>query len=318
MNEDMKDAISVAAEAEAGGDGLDGDGGVPAEPDPPAVASIRSVLRKLEGKKEELHLVEIIAANMERMTDIKCTQKQWKKLEQAASSSVTSAVDSAFMESDSDSEIDDGGLGGKPAAKAKPPGPPAGFMDTDSDSDDGKKPAKAAAAPVPPPASRSVPPPPALPPRPGGIPPPPALPGMAARGPIPPPPALPGMAAPGAIPPPPALPGMPARGAIPPPPALPGMPAPGAIPPPPALPGMPARGAIPPPPALPGGKRGCRKRVFVVVVVVIVVIGFLFCCRSLYALDNFRVFRPCARFSSAFTRKCHFSPFRASHPICYY
>ncbi len=287
MNEDMKDAMSVAAEAEEGGAMMGGGDGMGGLPDPPAVASIRSVLKKLEDKKEELHLVEIIAANMERMVDIKCTEKQWKKLEQATSSSVTSAVDSAFAESDSDSDVDDGGFGGKPAAKAKVD-PAAAFADSDSDGDDGAAASKAKAAPapvpVPPPASRSVPPPPALPPRTAGnIPPPPALPGMPARGPIPPPPALPGMPAlgaippppalpgmpaPGAIPPPPALPGMPARGPIPPPPALPGMPARGAIPPPPALPGMPARGAIPPPPALPGGKRGSRMLVVVTAVVV--------------------------------------------------
>ncbi|CAM9332216.1 unnamed protein product [Ectocarpus fasciculatus] len=244
MNEDMKDAISTGMTEEGGGgdgagsepggdDGGGGGGGPLVEfvPDPPAVASIRSVIDKLQDKQETRLVVEIIAANMERMVDIKCTDSHWKKLRDSSKS----ALDTAFMESDSDDDDDDdAGFGGKPASKAAAAGP---------------------AAAVPAPASRSAPsppgPPPALPVRPGAAPA-AALPGMPAAGAIPPPPALPGMPAASAIPAPPALPGMPARGAIPPPPALPGMPAAGAIPPPPALPGMPAAGGIPPPPALPG------------------------------------------------------------------
>eukprot|EP00903_Cladosiphon_okamuranus_P008076 g7790.t1 len=234
MNEDMKDAKEnlSATGGDGGADGgVGGVGGPPQQflPDPPAVASMRSVIDKLQDKAELRVMVEVIAANMERMVDIKCDDKQWKKLRDAASS----ALDTAFLDSDSDDDDDDGGFGGKGK-----PAPKAG---------------EGPVSPVPPPASRSPPAaPPTLPPSAGTIPPPPPAPGMPAAGAIPPPPALPGMPARGAIPPPPALPEMPAAGAIPPPPALPGLPAARAIPPPPALPGMPARGAIPPPPTLPG------------------------------------------------------------------
>ncbi|CAN0249613.1 unnamed protein product, partial [Ectocarpus fasciculatus] len=289
MNEDMKDAISTGMTEEGGGgdgagsepggdDGGGGGGGPLVEfvPDPPAVASIRSVIDKLQDKQETRLVVEIIAANMERMVDIKCTDSHWKKLRDSSKS----ALDTAFMESDSDDDDDDdAGFGGKPASKAAAAGPAAAVpapASRSAPSPPGPPPAlpvrpgaapaaalpgmpAAAAIPAPPalpgmPALGTIPPPPALPgmPAASAIPAPPALPGMPARGAIPPPPALPGMPAASAIPAPPALPGMPARGAIPPPPALPGMPAAGAIPPPPALPGMPAAGGIPPPPALPG------------------------------------------------------------------
>ncbi|CAN0408951.1 unnamed protein product, partial [Ascophyllum nodosum] len=211
--------------------------------DPPAVASMRSLIEKLEDKEETRALVELIAANMERMGVAHFDAKHWKKIRDAT----TSALESSLME-DSD-EDEDGDVA--PSKASSVPAfiipPPAALPLPGMIADRGILPPP----PLPPKAGGAIPPPPPLTPRAGGaIPPPPPLPGMG-RGP-PMPPSLSGLAG-GAIPPPPPLPGM-GRGPLMPPP-LPGL-AGGAVPPPPPLPGMGRGGAVPPPPPLPGMGRG--------------------------------------------------------------
>lgn len=49
-------------------------------PDPPAVASMRSLLNKLEDKEESRLMVEIIAETMENLVDAQCGAEQWKKI----------------------------------------------------------------------------------------------------------------------------------------------------------------------------------------------------------------------------------------------
>lgn len=49
-------------------------------PDPPAVASMRSLLDKLGDKEETRLMVEIIAEKMENMVDAQCGPNQWKKI----------------------------------------------------------------------------------------------------------------------------------------------------------------------------------------------------------------------------------------------
>ncbi|CAM9427813.1 unnamed protein product, partial [Sphacelaria rigidula] len=291
MNEDRKDAIATGMIMEDDEDehdidehGIDEhdineysdaeDQGVVVQrpPDPPAVASMRSLLDKLGDKEETRLMVEIIAEKMENMVDAQCGPNQWKKIRNA----VSSALESTLMDSDDDSDDSDDSDGEAsnlpspgsttaaplpaPASRIPPPSDSSEKVSKDSPPALPPRPTTAPTAipdaPALPgmPAARSIPAPPALPglPTTGAIPDAPALPGMPAAGSIPAPPALPGLPTTGAIPDAPALPGMPAAGPIPAPPALPGMPAAGAIPSPPALPGMPAARSIPTPPALPG------------------------------------------------------------------
>ena len=72
MNEDMKDAKEVMENKKPPE--------VEVVQDPPAVGSMRSLIEKLEDKEETRALVELIAANMERMGVAHCDAKHWKKI----------------------------------------------------------------------------------------------------------------------------------------------------------------------------------------------------------------------------------------------
>ena len=72
MNEDMKGAKEVMENEKLPE--------VEVVQDPPAIASMRSLIEKLEDKYETRALVELIAANMERMRVAHCDAKHWKKI----------------------------------------------------------------------------------------------------------------------------------------------------------------------------------------------------------------------------------------------
>lgn len=79
MNEDRKDAVETGMVDDGGSDM----GRLEEReflPDPPAVASMRSVMEKLGDQEEMRSVVEIIAANMERMVVAHSSEKHWKKI----------------------------------------------------------------------------------------------------------------------------------------------------------------------------------------------------------------------------------------------